>query len=195
MRKTTHPLLFALFLALPAAACEDSTAPVPEPGAVTVLLAWEPGATLAEAWLEINSVYLQTADDFTDPPETREYLLRDGNSAFDFQQQLGDLTLASEAEVTPGLYRSLHVVFSDGCVVTEEGRPFTSSDNFGLCGVEDRGVLRLSGGDSTVAVVRIGRFEIASDDSETIRLDLDVGESFARTESGWILDPLVTRQP
>lgn len=195
MRKTAEALLATLALALLFAACEDSTAPAPEPGAITVLLTWEPGTTLDQAWIEYNSVYLQTADDFTDPPETREYLLRDGNSAFDSQQQLEDLVLASEADVAPGLYRSLHVVFTDACVLTDEGRPFTSSGSFGLCGHDDAGVLRLSDGDSATAVLRIGRFEIASGDGETVRLDLDVGESFARTESGWIFDPLVTRQP
>lgn len=195
MRKTAGPLFLALALALPLAACDDSTSPAPAPGAVTVLLNWEPGATLDEAWIEVRSVYLQTADDFTDPPETREYLLRDGASAFDSQQQLGDVSLAGEAEVTPGLYRSLYVVFSEACVLSGEGRPFTSSGNFGLCGREDAGILRLSDGDSASAAVRIGFFEVVGGDSQTVRLDLDVGESFARTESGWIFDPLLTQRP
>ena len=181
----------ALALTLPVAACDDGTEA--EFGSVTVQLTDAPGEEVVEAWVTITDIYLQGEDGEEDSEGSRVYLLQDAQETHELLSLANTVEeLVVGQEVPTGTYGQLRIVISEGCIETDDGSVFASSEAFELCGAVT-GSLQMPSFAQTGAKVLLNGLTIDGG-QQVLLLDFNVADSFGRAagQSGrWVMNPVI----
>lgn len=186
--RTTGLAVLVLALMIPMTACD--TGSDPGFGSVSVLLTDAPG-DISEAWVTITDIYLQGQGGETDPPETRVFLLENGEETHELLSLANTVAeLVADQVVPTGTYGQLRVILSGGCIVTEDG--VYASDGYDVCGPAT-GVLQMPSFAQTGAKVLLHGLTV-SGGQQIILLDFIVSESFQKPagQTGlWIMEPVI----
>jgi len=188
------------FLALPLAACDD-TSGVGGTGRVSILLTDAPGDVVA-AVVTIEGVYLQrstsTRDDEELPPAgddaDRVWLLEEPltTNLLELQHDVADLVV--DATVPAGHYSQLRFVVSDAYLQIEDGRIFASSADYGALPPEAQDVGELQIPSGTIRVVIPGGVTVEDGADLAVLADFDVAQSFGHAaghSNRWVMHPVI----
>lgn len=192
MFRTLSRMVLAGALALPLAACGESSGPNGD-GRITLLLTDAPG-DVKSAVVTIEQIYLQGEDG--------RVVLRDEPVTTDLLTLANDTYLLVDDEPVPaGRYGQLRFVISGGYIEVEDdagGSRFfaSSSDYAGLpVGVTPDGELRMPSYDASGFKVSLPGDLLDLDGTQRILLvDFDVQESFgheAGQSGAWVLRPVI----
>lgn len=188
--RTLGVAALALLLALPMAACDDSTDT--QFGTVSIQLTDAPGEAVAEAWVTITDIYLQEESGENDPVGSRHYLLENADETHELLSLANDVAdLVVGQEVGTGTYGQLRIVMSGGCIVTDTGSVYATT-GYTECGAAD-GLLNMPSFAETGAKVNLNGLEVTGG-QQILLLDFDVSDSFGQEAGGsgmWVMQPVI----
>ena len=194
MRKNLLVLPVVAVLAL--GACDDNPVGLADgEGRLTVQLTDGPG-DLEEAFIKVDRIRLIGVTD------------EEENEVLDFEPEEGDwidllalsggqlLALVDGEPVAAGNYTELRLYLADAYVKLKDGRVFATNGADLPAGVTSAGELKCPSCSQSGFKVKFmnGGVEIDEDESTTVTLDFDVGESFGHEagQSGkWIMHPVL----
>jgi hypothetical protein len=157
--KFSRLLPLAAVLALPLAACSDSTSPA-RTAQLTVVMTDAPSALLEEAIVTIGAVQILGPGG---PPVT----LTEHAGTFDLLQlQNGVTALLASVAIEPGLYNQLRLVVESAEVTLSDGHTFND-------GTTTRSLHVPSGAQSGIKI----NLRMADGDAETAGIDISQGET------------------
>lgn len=184
--------LAILGLMMSVAACEESGTD-PRFGSVTILLTDAPGDEVVEAWVTITDIYLQGQGGEGDPPGGRVFIMQGGEETHELLSLANTTTeLVGSVQLPTGTFGQLRVVIPEGCIRLADGRVYSSSEEFDLCG-DRTGRLQMPSFAQSGVKVQIQGLEITGG-QQTFLLDFDVSQSFGHQagQSGmWVMQPLI----
>lgn len=187
-------LLSALLIALAPLACSDSNpAGAGRTSTVAVLLTDDPD-DLVHAWVIVREVYLQGTPE-EEEAGGRVVLYSGPSGVIDLLELADDFLELAEVDVPAGEYGQMRLVLDGAALETEGGEVFATA-GFPVPGGAgaDGGLQCPSCGQTGIKVLLQGRDLSIEAAFETLLMDFEVGESFARPggQSGmWTLQPVV----
>jgi hypothetical protein len=188
MKGIQRSIPFLLLAAIPfLGACDDGTGS--RTSRVTLKLTDAP-ADLAEAWVEIEQVYLQGSGG--------RIVLRDESTGLIDLLTLRDqvIDLVSDHPVPAGSYSEMRFVIGDAYIRTESGQVFATAGAQLPPGTVATGTLHCpSCAQSGIKVKFMDGGLSLVDDAEILVADFDVSRSFGREagQSGrWVMHPVIT---
>lgn len=191
VKRTIGYTALALLLVLPMAACDDGTGT--EFGTMSIQLTDAAGEEVVEAWVTVTDIYLQEEEGDGDPEAGRHYLLQDASETYELlslADTVADVVVGEE--VATGTYGQLRIVMSDGCIVTDSGSVYTSSETYTRCG-SDAGTLVMPSFDETGAKVLLHGLEVTGG-QHILLLDFNVKDSFGMDTGAmdrWVMHPVI----
>ena len=163
-------------------------------GEVSLRLTDAAGEDVVEAWVTFTDVYLQGEGGEQDPPGGRVYLLADVNESFELTSLANAVAdLVEGVEVPTGTYGQLRVVMSGGCVETDDGSIYASSEDYTRCGGDITGELRMPSMQQSGVKVLLNGLQVTGG-QHILLLDFDVEDSFghaAGNSGAWVMTPVI----
>ena len=210
-RSTLGCLAVALTIVLSTGACDDSsTAPAGE-ARVSILLTDAPG-DVAEAWVNIGSIYLQgrscdsggDSNGDSDGDCGRVWLRTDPTGWIDLTALSDDVEQIVDGVIAPAdTYSQLRFVIAEAVIVTEGGSVFATADadmdalnaERGGDPLVPTGSLHCPSCDRSGLKVKLWEGYIVLEGGETVVIaDFDVTQSFGRERGNsgrWVMHPLI----
>jgi len=174
-------------------ACESTSSSGSDTSRLSIKLTDAP-AELAEAWVEIRSIYLQGS---SDEGGSRVYLREGSTGLVDLLTLSGGTTadLVADVPVPAGTYSQLRFVIGDAYVRTRDGRVYATSGAKLPVGVNATGTLQCpSCAQSGLKVTLPGGSLRLDEGSTVVVVDFDASQSFghqAGNSGKWVMHPVL----
>jgi hypothetical protein len=188
--------IFLPLAALAIAACNDSGTGGNGPARVSIRLHDAPG-DLKEAWVKVESVYLQGTSS-ADSTSGKTVLLSTPTGWMNLTQLSGGnfATLVNNAQVPAGTYSQLRFVVCEAYVVTQTGAVYATSGAALPAGVTATGSLQTPSACQSGFKVNLPGGALTLESGATVlSVDFDVSQSFghqAGASGKWVMHPVLT---